>query len=99
MSAAGASPRAAPAQPSIPIFTRKATGLVREVSLPHQLLFNATSTSPLGTAIVFGLFALILFPRANIYVSTVAALVGALGAWVTIALLTSAIPRVGGDYT
>ena len=44
----GAAPTA-PDQAAIPIFTRKATGLVREVSLPHQLLFNATSTSPLGT--------------------------------------------------
>ncbi len=100
MSAEGAAPpAAATAQPGIPIFTRKATGLVREVSLPHQLLFNAASTSPLGTAIVFGLFALILFPRANIYVATAVAIVGALGAWVTIALLSAAIPRVGGDYT
>lgn len=88
-----------PAGGDLPIFTRNATGLVREVSLPHQLLFNATSTSPLGTAIVFGLFALILFPRANIYVATALALAGGVFAWVTIALLSAAIPRIGGDYT
>jgi amino acid transporter len=88
-----------PGEAAIPIFTRKATGLVRQVSLPHQLLFNAASTTPLGAAIVFGLFALILFPRSNIYVATAIAIAGALGAWVTIALLTAAIPRIGGDYT
>ncbi len=98
MSAEGA-PKAPVPKSAIPIFTRKATGLVREVSLPNQILFSAASTSPLGTAIVFGLFALILFPRANIYVATAVALVGALGAWVTIALLSAAIPRIGGDYT
>ena len=94
--AVGAGP---PGQAAIPIFTRKATGLVRQVSLTNQLLFNAASTTPRGAAIVFALFALILFPRSNIYVATAVALVGALGAWVTISLLTAAIPRIGGDYT
>ena len=56
-------------------YARKATGLVRQVTGLDQFLFNAASTSPLGLAVVFGLFALVLFPRANPYVALIVALV------------------------
>ena len=90
---------AAPGATGLPIFTRKATGLVREVSLFDQLVFNATSTSPLGTVLVFGLFALLLFPRSNPYVALIVALALGVAVWTTFALLSAAIPRIGGDYT
>ena len=83
----------------LPIFTRKSTGLVREVSLFDQLVFNATATSPLGTVLVFGLFALVLFPRANPYIALIVALLLGVFVWTTFALLSAAIPRIGGDYT
>jgi len=88
---------AAPPRPES--FSRKSTGLVRNVTSLQQLVFNASATNPLGAAMVFGLFALVLFPRANPYIALLAAL--GLGAfvWMTFALLTSTIPRVGGDYT
>jgi amino acid transporter len=84
---------------SVPIFSRKATGLVREVGILDQTLFNAASTNPLGAALVFGLFTLILFPRANVYWGMVIALVCGMFVWVTFAVMSAAIPKIGGDYT
>jgi amino acid transporter len=83
----------------LPVFTRKATGLVREIPMMDQVLFNAAATNPLGAALVFGLFTLILFPRSNFYVGIGIALFLGLFVWVTFALMTAAIPRIGGDYT
>jgi APA family basic amino acid/polyamine antiporter len=80
-------------------FTRNATGLVRQVSLVDQFLFNAASTTPLGLALVFGLFALVLFPRSNPYIALAVALVLGLFVWVMFSLMSAAIPRIGGDYT
>lgn len=83
----------------VPIYTRKATGLVRQVGQLDQTIFSAASTSPLGLALVFGLFALTLFPRANPYVALVIALAIGVPVWITFALISAAIPRIGGDYT
>jgi basic amino acid/polyamine antiporter, APA family len=80
-------------------FTRNATGLVRQVSLVDQFLFNAASTTPLGMALVFGLFALVLFPRSNPYIALVVAIVLGFFVWVMFSLMSAAIPRIGGDYT
>lgn len=80
-------------------YSRKSTGLVRSVTSLQQVIFNASAANPLGAAMVFGLFALVLFPRANPYIALVAALILGMFVWMTFALLTSTIPRVGGDYT
>jgi amino acid transporter len=80
-------------------YSRKSTGLVRSVTSLQQVIFNASASNPLGAAMVFGLFALVLFPRANPYIALVAALFLGTFVWMTFALLTSTIPRVGGDYT
>jgi len=92
-----------PSASSAPIapggYARKATGLVRQVTGIDQLLFNAASTTPLGLALVFGLFALVLFPRGNPYVAVIIALVIGIPVWVTFSLMSAAIPRIGGDYT
>lgn len=83
----------------VPIYTRKATGLVRQIGQTDQTVFSAASTSPLGLALVFGLFALTLFPRSNPYVALPIAIGLGVFVWVTFALLSAAIPRIGGDYT
>jgi APA family basic amino acid/polyamine antiporter len=83
----------------IPVFTRKSTGLVREVGLFDMTVFNAVSTSPIGAALVFALFALVVFPRGNPYIAFVVALILSLLVSTTFALLSAAIPRIGGDYT
>ena len=62
---AAARPRAA----QVPIFSRTATGLVRQVSLFQQIVFNLASSNALGQGLVFFLSVVVLFPRANIYIA------------------------------
>jgi basic amino acid/polyamine antiporter, APA family len=84
--------------PSIPAsYARKSTGLVRQIGLGGQSVFSA-SGSPLGVTLVLALFALTLFPKSNFFIAMAIALVAGLFAWVTFALLSSMMPRVGGDY-
>jgi hypothetical protein len=45
------------------LFSRKATGLVRDVSLLQMVVFNAVSTNPLGQGLVSFTIALVVFPR------------------------------------
>jgi len=80
-------------------YTRNATGLVREVGLLDQVLFNAASTAPLGAALVVNSFALIVFPQSNLYLALILAIVLGVFVWTTFALLSATMPRVGGDYT
>jgi amino acid transporter len=84
---------------AVPIFSRTATGLVRQVSLLQQIVFNLASSNALGLGLVFFLSVVVLFPRSNIYLALLIAGLGSFFVWTTFALLTSAIPRVGGDYT
>jgi amino acid transporter len=84
---------------AVPIFSRTATGLVRQVSLLQQVVFNLASSNALGLGLVFFLAVVVLFPKANIYIALLIAGLGSFFVWTTFALLTSAIPRVGGDYT
>jgi amino acid transporter len=83
----------------IPIFSRNATGLVRQVSLPQQIAFNLASSNALGLGLSFFLAVVILFPKANIYVALLIAGAMSFFVWTTFALLAAAIPRIGGDYT
>jgi basic amino acid/polyamine antiporter, APA family len=81
------------------LYTRKATGLVRQIPLADTILFNATSTYPIGIGLTFTiLIAGVAFPRANIVLAILLGLVGCAFVWVTFALLTAAMPKVGGDY-
>jgi amino acid transporter len=90
---------AAPAAPSgPPVYTRKATGMVREIPMLDQAVFNATSGPPVGV-IVFGLFAILVFPRSNIYLTAILAPLFGVFVWATFALMAAAMPRLGGDYT
>jgi amino acid transporter len=88
----------APAPGGIPIFARKATGLVREIPFLDQAIFNSTSAPPVGL-IIFGLFAMLVFPLSNIYVTAIVAPLLFAFVWITFALMSAAIPRLGGDYT
>ena len=51
------------------VFSRNATGLVRQVSLPQQIVFNLASSNALGLGLVFFLSVVVLFPKANIYIA------------------------------
>src|SRR5690348_1346902 len=80
-------------------YARNATGLVREIRFLDQVLFNAASTAPLGAALVVNLFALTVFPQSNLYLAIFIAIILGVFVWTTFALLSSVMPRVGGDYT
>ena len=86
-------------QDQIPIFSRTATGLVRQVSLLQQIVFNLASSNALGQGLVFFLAVVVLFPSANIYVALLIAAGMSFFVWTTFGLLAGAIPRIGGDYT
>jgi APA family basic amino acid/polyamine antiporter len=89
---AGAPQEAAP-------FARKATGLVRELSLVDIITYNASVATPLGVALAIALFYVFAaFPGANLVLALVLGLVAMLFPIVTFALLSAAMPRVGGDY-
>ena len=92
-----ASPQDPAAQ--VPIFSRTATGLVRQVSLFQQIIFNLASSNALGQGLVFFLSVVVLFPRANIYIALAVAAFASFFVWTTFGLLSGAIPRIGGDYT
>jgi amino acid transporter len=86
-------------QAQVPIFSRTATGLVRQVSLLQQIVFNLASSNALGQGLVFFLSVVVLFPSANIYVALAIAAGASFFVWTTFGLLAGAIPRIGGDYT
>jgi amino acid transporter len=93
-------PAASPqASAQVPIFSRTATGLVRQVSLFQQIIFNLASSNALGQGLVFFLSVVVLFPRANIYIALAVAAFASFFVWTTFGLLSGAIPRIGGDYT
>jgi amino acid transporter len=98
MSDSAAVPPASTAE-AVPAFTRTATGLVRQVSLLQQIVFNLAASNALGLGLVFFLSVVVLFPRANIYIAFLIAGAGSFFVWTTFALLTAAIPRIGGDFT
>lgn len=80
-------------------YARKATGLVREIPFVDMVAFNASSTSPIPLALAVTVFvALVSFPRANIVLSFLIALFLSVFVWVCFALLSSTMPKVGGDY-
>lgn len=84
---------------TLSLYTRNASGMVREVSTLDMMAYNASATAGTGMMLVILIFALFaIFPGANVYVAVV---VGYLVAGIiitTFALLTSAFPRAGGDY-
>ena len=80
-------------------FTRKATGLVRELSLVDMISYNAAVATPLGVALAIALFYVwAALPGANLIIALVIGLIGIIFPIVTFALLSSAMPRIGGDY-
>jgi APA family basic amino acid/polyamine antiporter len=82
----------------LPLYTRKATGLVREVSLADHLVFNFTSATALVSGLAVTSFVVATFPLANYTVALILALVLSLGLWFTVALMTATMPKIGGDY-
>ncbi|HEY6760765.1 MAG TPA: amino acid permease [Baekduia sp.] len=88
-------PPAAPPAPGL--FTRKATGLVREGRTRDALFYNLLWSSVALTFAFYWLFAA-FYPGSNALLSSlIAACLGLPGAFLY-AMLTQLMPRTGGDY-
>ncbi len=80
------------------LYLRKATGLVREISMSNIIVYNMLPAVP-GLILAFSLFWILgAFPGVNMILGMVIAFV--LGAFIATAfgLLAVAMPRTGGDY-
>jgi amino acid transporter len=86
--------------PAPAFITRRATGLVRQVPIVDTIQFNASATGTVGAAMAFSFFwAMVAFPRTNIVLAFVIALLLCTFTWFAFALLGAVMPKVGGDYT
>jgi amino acid transporter len=80
-------------------YVRRSSGLLRELPFFDMFLMNASSSNPVGIAVAYGIFyALATFPRSNVLVALVLAVAMGVFVWVTFALVSATLPRVGGDY-
>ncbi len=93
-----ASSMTAPASAPSRVYSRNATGLVREVRLLDQVVYNLGSVTPLTSALAVGLFTIAAFPRMNIYLALLLPALASIPLWVTWSLLTATFPKTGGDY-
>jgi amino acid transporter len=81
------------------IFVREATGLVREVSWVDAAMYNMIWASiPLAIAFLL-LFGTGFYTGGNLYLSVIFAFLLTVGMGFLYAMLSSAVPRSGGDYT
>ena len=79
------------------VFTREATGLVRQIGAFDAFIFNALSTFPF--AILFTMiFAIGLYPSANIPLAIVISIIPAVIIGITYIIMSISMPRSGGDY-
>src|SRR4051794_2122099 len=85
-------------QPRTGSFSRKATGLVRAASMKDVFIFNINMQNVFIGVIFSLLLTPPLYPRANIYVATLIALVISLPISWVYAKLAAVYPRAGGDY-
>lgn len=79
------------------VFVRDATGLTREASGLDVFVFN-TINQNVGIGVLFVLAFLGLYAGANPYVAILLTVVATLPVAVTYGMLSSAMPRSGGDY-
>ena len=81
------------------VFTREATGLVREASFFDAFVFNTAVCGGLGFVVAWGLaWMLYAFPGADMWLALLIGMVFCIPTAVTFALLSAAIPRTGGEY-
>ena len=80
------------------LYTRKSTGLVRDLSLIDQITYSFTGSTPLVSGLFISTFLLVVFPRTNLIVALAISAVASLFVWVLFALMTATMPKVGGDY-
>src|SRR6266581_1685184 len=81
------------------LYVRQSSGLVREASVLDAIIFNAVFSAPVGATLAFGiLYALGLFPGADLVLALVIAFVVNIPVCIMMSMMASAMPRTGGDY-
>ena len=81
------------------LYVRQSSGLVREASVMDAIIFNAVFSAPVGATLAFGiLYALGLFPGADLVVALLIAFVVNIPVCIMMSMMASAMPRTGGDY-
>ncbi len=81
------------------LYVRQSSGLVREASVLDAIIFNAVFSAPVGATLAFGiLYALGLFPGADMVVALLIAFVVNIPVCIMMSMMASAMPRTGGDY-
>jgi amino acid transporter len=83
--------------PEKTVFTREATGLVREISAWKAFLFNLFFINPL-LVLLWIAVGQALFPGANFLISTLLAIIPSIIMMYMYAQFSVAFPRSGGDY-
>jgi amino acid transporter len=81
------------------LFTRNATGLVREAGGRDTFIYNLFFGNPWLALVFVFLFVPAFLPGANLVVSTFMCLVLVIPFLLSYAFLAAAIPRSGGEYT
>jgi basic amino acid/polyamine antiporter, APA family len=80
-------------------FARKATGLVREASITDVVAFNFSANWIFGFGFAFSsLYLLTALPGVNLVIACLIATVAAVFICACWAMLSSVVPRTGGDY-
>lgn len=81
------------------LFVRQSTGLVREASALDATIFNAVFSAPVGATLAWGVFfALSAFPGSDIVWATIVSFIINIPVLLMMSLLSSSMPRTGGDY-
>ena len=80
------------------LYTRNATGLVRELSLIDQITYSFTGSTPLVSGLFISTFLLVVFPRTNLVAAIAISALASVAVWILFALMTATMPKVGGDY-
>ena len=87
----------AAAAPPVKLFTRQATGLVRDVK-PLSALVFAIATAPFPWVLAIAIWTFAAYPGGNVYVAYGVGYLCGLFAAIGIGMLATTMPRSGGDY-
>jgi len=80
------------------VFTREATGLIKEISTLDAFWMNLYANSPLLAAVFVFSLAPALFPGGDLVTATAIATLGTIALGTVYSLATATMPRSGGDY-
>jgi amino acid transporter len=87
------------AQPAAGTFARKATGLVRQAGAVDVFIYNTNFINiAVGIAFIFLFLPAGAYPGASVYVSILFTVVAVLPTNLVYGMLSSAMPRSGGEY-